>query len=249
MTLRAPRGTRRRARAHLTKVTGVVAVIATMTLAGCGGPSASQATRTLVGTFEIQAGHCSSAHGAPSGSFMVIVDSAGSKTVPNPAGGCANKYYTLLTPGTQKGITTGAFQEDPTPTFDAHNDSLADAIIKPVPFQGIRLGMATNPVDVQDAPSGAAVFAAPRATVQGTKLHVDLRSLNITYGGPPNATCLSSSGYGCWNLGSKNAAGSYDPATHQYALEWFVGETFTPSGDSMVIRLVGTFVPEKKARS
>jgi hypothetical protein len=231
-------------------VLGAIILLTITLLAGCGGvTAASGPTRTLVGTFEIEAGHCTSAHAAPTGSFLVIVDSAGSKTVPNPSGGCANKYYTPLAPGIQKGIITGEFQQNPTPTFDSHNNSLADAVIQPVSFQGIKFGMATNPVDVQDDPAGSPFFAPPTATIQGTTLRVDLRSLNITYGGPPGATCVSSAGYGCWNLGSKDAEGSYDPATHQFVLQWFVGETFTPSGDSMVVRFIGTFVPKKKVTS
>jgi hypothetical protein len=179
----------------------------------------------------------------------VIVDSAGSKTVANPAGGCANRYYTPLSAGTEKGIEVGQFQEDPTPTFDAHGNSLADAVIKPASFLGVHFGMATNPDDVQDAPSGPVAFTPPTATVQGTKLTIDLRSLNITYGGAPGSSCENDAGYGCWNLGSKVATGSYDSKSHQYEVQWFVGETFTPLGDSMIIRFKGTFVPRAKSPS
>jgi hypothetical protein len=218
--------------------------VAAAVLAGCGGGGIA-AARPLVGTFEIQAGHCASAHKAPSGSFLVIVNSAGSKTVANPAGGCANKFYTPLAPGVDKGITTGRFEANPTPTFDAHSNSLADLVIKPVSFLGTKLGMGTSPNDVQDDPSGAPTFSTPKATVRGTALTLDLRSLNITYGGQPGTTCTSSSGYGCWNLGSKAATGTYDPHTHQFVAQWFIGETFTQLGDSMVVRLEGTFVPRR----
>jgi hypothetical protein len=216
-----------------------------LTLASCGGgsPSASGPPKELIGTFELQGGHCAGAHGAPTGSFLVIVDSAGSKTVGNPDGGCANKYYTLLSPGTEKGIETGGFQEDPTPTFDVNGASLADEVIKPVSFLGVKLGMATNPDDVQDAPSGPIAFTPPEATVRGTNLTIDLRSLNITYGGAPNSSCVNDAGYGCWNLGSKAATGSYNAKTHQFVVQWFVGETFTQLGDSMIVRFEGTFVP------
>src|ERR1700722_3080349 len=88
----------------------------TALLANCGGGGPVAQARPLVGTFEIEAGHCTSAHRAPTGSFLVIVDSAGSKTVANPAGGCRNKFYTPLSSGLEKGITTGRFQANPTPT-------------------------------------------------------------------------------------------------------------------------------------
>jgi hypothetical protein len=226
----------------------VATVPIALLLANCGGGGpASGPTRALVGTFDIKAGHCASGHGAPSGSFLVIVDSAGSKTVANPTGGCANKYYTPLSPGSDKGIVTGRFQANPTPTFDAHSNSLADAVIQPVSFHGVKFGMGTASVDVQDAPAGKPVFAAPRATVQGDKLSLDLRSLNITYGGPANTTCVTGNGYGCWNLGSKAATGTYDQQTHQFVVQWFVGESFTQLGDSMIVRFVGTFVPKGKS--
>jgi hypothetical protein len=229
-----------------------LAVTAGLILANCGGSAGGGAAgppRALVGTFEIQGGRCASSHGAPTGSFLVIVDSAGSKTVGNPAGGCANKYYTPLSPGTERGIETGRFQENPTPTFDAHGNSLADAVIKPVSFLGEAIGMATSPDDVQDAASGPAAFSPPAATVVGTKLTINLRSLNITYGGAPGSNCVNDAGYGCWNLGSKSATGSYDPKTHQFVVQWFVGETFTQLGDSMIVRLEGTFVPKAKSLS
>jgi hypothetical protein len=169
--------------------------------------------------------------------------------VANPAGGCANKFYTPLSPGTEKGIETNQFQEDPTPTFDAHGDSLADAVIDPVSFLGEKFGISTDPDDVQDAASGPPAFKPPTAIVRGTKLTLDLRSLNITYGGAPNSSCANDAGYGCWNLGSKAATGSYDPKTHQYVVQWFVGETFTQLGDSMIVRLEGTFVPKAKGHN
>jgi hypothetical protein len=242
-----------RARQRRGKGAALLAVAAfgvPLILASCGGGSPSAASgpaKSLVGTFEIQGGHCTGSKGAPTGSFLVIVDSAGSKTVGNPNGGCKNKYYTPLSPGTQKGIETGQFQTDPIPTFDAHGDSLADAVIAPVSFLGVKFGMATNPDDVQDAPNGPTAFTPPTATVRGTKLTLNLRSLNITYGGSPNSSCQNNAGYGCWNLGSKLAQGSYDPKTHRYVVQWFVGETFTQLGDSMIVRFEGTFVPRAKS--
>jgi hypothetical protein len=227
----------------------LVALLVTLGLASCGGGGGGQATgpaRTLLGTFDIQPGKCPSAHKAPTGSFLVIVNSAGGKTVANPAGGCANKFYTPLTPGLDKGIMTGQFQANPTPTFDAHSNSLANAVIQPVSFLGVKFGMGTSANDVQDDPAGSPTFAPPRAVVRGTKLSIDLRSLNITYGGPASTTCVTGHGFGCWNLGSRAATGSYDPKTHDYVVQWFVGETFTQLGDSMIVRFEGKFVPHAK---
>jgi hypothetical protein len=244
------RARRTRGRGQRAALLAAAALSVPFIVASCGGGSPSAASgpaKALVGTFDIQGGHCTASSGAPTGSFLVIVDSADSKTVGNPDGGCKNKYYTPLSPGTQKGIETGEFQEDPIPTFDGHGDSLADAIIAPVSFLGVKFGMSTSPDDVQDAPNGPPAFTPPTATIRGTKLTLNLRSLNITYGGGPNSSCKNDAGYGCWNLGSKVAQGSYDPKTHQYVVQWFVGETFTQLGDSMIVRFQGTFVPRAKS--
>jgi hypothetical protein len=214
-------------------------------LAACGSGAGGSAgpSYSLNGTFDLHPGHCTSTNGSPSGSFLVVVDSANAKTVANPAGKCADPDYTPLIPGVDKGIETGTFQNNPTPTFDAHSNSLADALIEPASFLGTKFGMATSAQDVQDAPNGTPAFNPPTATVRGTALTLDLRSLNITYGGTPNTTCSNGQGYGCWNLGSKSANGTYDAKTHQFVVQWFVGEAFTELGDSMIIRFEGTFVP------
>jgi len=240
--------TTRRLFARARWVPALAALSLAVVVSSCGGGGGAGAGSTgpvvtLHGTFEIQPGRCTSSHGVPTGSWMVIVDSADSKTVANPDGGCANHFYTPLTPGTDRGIETGQFQANPTPTFDTTSNSLADAVITPVSFDGKKFGMGTSANDVQDAPNGGPVFTAPRALLQGSKLSVDLRSLNITYGGPPGSTCASAQGYGCWNLGSKAATGTYDAATHTYEIEWYLGESFTQLGDSMLVRFSGKFVP------
>jgi hypothetical protein len=225
-----------------------LAVLATtvgLLLSACsgGGGHGAGAGTSLVGTFRLEPGQCTSATAAPTGSYLEVTDAADAKEVDNPQSGCANRQFTLLAPGTDGGVVTGRFQPDPTPTFDSHGNSLAASIVAPVTFQGTMLGMATNADDEQDGPNGPPAFGAPEASVRGTALTIDLRSLDVTYDGNPGTTCSTASGVGCWNLGSKSVTGTYQPATHHFSVGWFVGETFTPAGDSLTVHLEGTFVP------
>ena len=58
-------------------------------------------------------------------------------------------------------------------------------------------------------------------------------------------TCATASGVGCYQLGSRSASGTYDPARHRFTITWFVGESFTPAGDSMTVHLTGIFIPSR----
>jgi hypothetical protein len=218
-------------------------VAASVVTSGCSGGGSSGAGKVLVGTFRLDAGSCTTATALPTGSYLEVIDAADAKEVSNPQSTCANRDFTLLTPGTDGGVVTGKFQPNPTPTFDGHGNSLAGAIVAPALFQGVKLGMATDADDEQDGPSGPPAFAPPSAVLSGSTLNLDLRSLNVTYGGSPGTTCATASGVGCWNLGSKGASGTYDASTRHFSVGWFVGETFTPAGDSLTVHLEGTFVP------
>lgn len=223
----------------------VLALIALVGLSGCGGghPAAAPAPTRLTGLFKLAPGRCTSATAKPTGSYLIVISASQNKAVRNSRGGCVNKNFTVLRPGTDGGLITGRFQAAPTPLFDARRNSRAGAIIKPVRFGPFRLGFATDAHDEQDAVGSAPAYVAPIATVSGKALTVDLRSLVISYGGQPNSTCASGYGIGCWELGSRSASGSYDPITHRFVIDWFTGESFTPKGDSIEVRLAGRFVP------
>jgi hypothetical protein len=197
----------------------------------------------MAGTFRLDAGRCALANAAPTGSYLVVLNAGGGKSVTNPGGGCVNPNYTPLTPGRDGGVVLGDFQPNAQPTFDEQRNSLSDRIINPVAFGPYKLGMATDAHDEQNAPGGTPAFRPPSAERQGRQLHADLRSITITYGGPAGTTCSTAVGVGCWNLGSRSAVGTYDPATKHFAVEWQLGETFTPAGDSLIVHLEGTFIP------
>ncbi|MBV9412363.1 MAG: hypothetical protein JO148_12255 [Acidimicrobiia bacterium] len=228
-------------RAAVTRVALLLIVVGTLT-AACSGNGTT--TDALVGTFRLDAGQCRGPGQVPAGSWLAVLNAAANQSVANPDGGCNNPAYTPLSAGHDGGLRAGSFQPSPDPTFGPTRDSLAGAIVTPVRFQGLALGMATDGHDEQHDPTGPAVFPAPTATVSGGHLHIDLRSLEISYGGPPGGTCATAAvSGGCWDLGSRSVTGSYDARTHRFVAQWFVGEAFTPAGDSMTVHLEGTFVP------
>jgi hypothetical protein len=224
-----------------------VAVAALGTAAGCGGSAKAAAPTHLNGLFRIAPGRCAGGHGKPSGSYLIVISAARSRAVRNPRNRCANHVYTLLRPGTEGGLTTGRFQPEPSPAFDARRNSTATHLIAPVAFGPYLLGFATNSRDEQDAPSGAPAYPAPSAIDENGTLDLDLRSLVMTYAGNANATCRQSYGVGCWNLGSRSAQGTYDAATHHFIIDWLTGEAFVPTGDSIAVHLEGTLVPRAAA--
>jgi len=221
-----------------------IAAVAAAALVSASCSSGTRAPTALVGTFRISAGRCHGKDRPPSGSYLVVAAASSGQDVANPEGGCDNPAYTPLAPGTDGGVVTGTFQPNPVPTFGPDRNSHAARIVAPVSFQGFKLGMATTAADAQHGPGGPATMTAPSATIDGHgHLHLDLRSLDISYGGAPASTCAQSLAGGCWDLGSGAVTGTYDAATGAFTAEWFVGESFTPLGDSLRVYLEGTFVP------
>ncbi|MBV9871403.1 MAG: hypothetical protein JO214_12365 [Frankiaceae bacterium] len=220
---------------------GVAALLTVAALAGCGGSAKAAAPTKLAGQFGITPGHCTTPRAKPTGSYFVAISAAAGHALQNRAGGCANPSYTPLAAGTDGGLITGEFQPQPAKVFDANRNSRAVRLFAPVRFGHYRLGFATSARDEQHAPAGAPAYPPPAAIVTGDTLSVDLRSLVLTYAGRSNSSCRASFGVGCFNLGSKNATGTYDATTHRYVIDWFSGAAFTPNGDSMEFHLEGTF--------
>jgi hypothetical protein len=221
-----------------------VALLGVVTLGGCGGhATAAASSQRLIGLFKLTPGQCTTSKARPTGSYLIAISASQSKAARNPKAGCADADYTPLVPGTDGGLITGQFQGQPSPTFDAHRNSLATRIVKPTSFGPFRFGFATSARDEQDAPAGEPAFPAPVAIATGSTLNIDLRSLVVTYAGQPGSNCAKSYGLGCWELGSKSASGTYDATTHRFVIDWFAGESFTPKADSMEVHLEGTFVP------
>lgn len=201
--------------------------------------SAPSGPSRLVGLLTISSGGCTS--GIPTGSYFAMTKGGG--PVKNATPNCADGTYNLLTQGAT-GLKLGAFQPNPTPTFDSSGNALAADIVRPVAFFGTNFSLATSPQDEQNAPNGPARFPAPTASLSGSAISADLSAVTATWNGPAGGTCSSgpSGGNGCYDQGSNAASGTFDQQTHAYTLDWsatIVGGAF--NGATGHWHLAGTF--------
>ena len=202
--------------------------------------------------------------------FQMLQPGGNAKTGPymknanSPAeGGLA----TLLQPGSAGGLRTGGYQSQPTPAFDAGGNSLADAIMTPTKFFGVRFSVSTNKVDMQTKTQ----VAPPTVWLDHGRLSADLSSWaaswnnqNFNQGAPKPELSTGAKAPGqeqatrVWDWVSQewlssapkptikgtDATGSYDSKTKSFVLEWtslIVGGPF--NGFTGVWHLEGAYVP------
>lgn len=189
-------------------------------------PTAAQAARrALVGTFQIAPGRYTPAKGGQkakiSGSYFRMTYPGGDPLKKGPYfensdSAAKDKTYTLFTPGIDKGLRTGSYQPQPTPAFSANGFALANRIVRPLPFAGIKFSLSTADVDQQ---GGARVATPPTIWADGRKLTGDLRSFTASWnkiyfnqGSPkPNGARPGK---------TTPIAGSYDARTGRYEITW-----------------------------
>ena len=216
-------------------VLAVAVAVAGVAASGAAGASSSK----LVGTFKITKGV--SVKGSIRGSYFRMVYPGGNpKSGPffaNPNSSSSNKTYTLVSPGTQGGLRTGAYQPAPKVAFDSKGDSLAGLIIKPTSFTGINFGVLAS---AKDAQTGKAL-SVPTITVSSGHLSGDVRAFNAAWNklyfnhGSPKAN-------GSRPGLTSRVTGAYNAKTHAYTLTWsgaIVGGPF--NGFTGVWHLTGVF--------
>jgi len=90
-------------------------------LASGPASAAARGRHALVGTFKLRSGACIGS--TVSGTYFQMIYPGGTvangKFFENPDSTCANKAYTLATPGVQGGFVTGKYQPNPAPAFNA----------------------------------------------------------------------------------------------------------------------------------
>ena len=193
----------------------------------------------LEGTFAITAGDCSSS--PVTGSYFRMVQSGGTVAdgpfVPNADSTATDQTYTLLEPGTDGGLTTGAFQPGPDPLFDADGNALADAIIQPVTFFGVAFSITTADTDPETGdPVDAVTITDEEGTLAGqtTAVTAAYGGQEFNQGAPKPDGSLPGE--------TSEVTGTYDPETGAYTLDWasqIVGGSF--DGFTGVWHLEGTF--------
>jgi len=171
----------------------------------------------MVGTFEFTAGSC--AQGVH-GSYFRMIQPGGSAAsgpyVSNNDSRCAEKTYTILAPGRDGGLTTGAYQPEPDPAFDSTGGGKADRVTKPEQFYGVAISTATNPTDPQTRTKVSAPAVSRDA---GGRLGGDLRAFAASWnnqhfnqGSPKPDGSLPGNTAG--------PTGTYNAATGAFTLEW-----------------------------
>jgi hypothetical protein len=263
-------------------MTTVVAVILAATvLAACSsGGTTSDAKKTavdktdeLVGLFRLTAG---AAQGDTiTGTWFRMVQPQGDakngpymKNADSPADG---GQATLLKPGTAGGLRTEGYQSQPTPAFDASGQSLADAIMTPTKFFGVKFSISTNRVDPQtkaEVPPPTVVLKDGKLTAELASWSASWNNQNFNQGAPkpvPNTQAKApgqEKAQRVWDwvagkyldaaskptVTGADATGTYDAKTRAFTMEWtshIEGGPF--NGFTGLWHLEGVFEPGKRA--
>jgi hypothetical protein len=192
----------------------------------------------LLGTFELETGADNG--GAISGSWFEMLDPENPpKPLENGNSPLADKDYTPLSPGTDGGLSTAAFQPAPSPAFSASGNALASAIMQPQNFLGDDFSVVSQASDPQNGetdPVPQIVDTNGQLSGQITAWAVGWNKQWFNQGSPkPNGALPGP---------TTAVTGTYDAATGHYVLEWkslIVEGPFNSQEGSW--HLEGTFVP------
>ncbi len=215
-------------RSRSLRLAALAALLALAALAtGCGDDSGSAASDTtagdtateagfegdLVGTFAITPGDCADA-GVTAGSSFRMLQPGGTVEdgpfIENGDSVCGDTTFTVLSPGTDGGLTTGVFQPAPDPAFDDAGNATSGTIIAPVPFFGLAFSAASDEIDGT---------TAPQVTATDGVLSGDLSALAAYYGGEIFNQGAPKPGGENPGLTS-GPTGTIDPTTGAFVLEW-----------------------------
>jgi hypothetical protein len=216
----------------------------TVTPGSPGSPSGpSGAGTTLDGTFEIEAG-VEHPDGLLSGTYFRM------QSVGNVQSPFGDREYTPLSPGTDGGLETFAYQEPPVPAFAGEfqgqpsGNALANEIVQPQNFFEVNFSIATAPTDLQEGlpdPLPQIVDTNGKLSGQITAWDAQWNGSSFNQGAPKANGTLAADAKGSTTL----PTGTYDAATGHYVLTWtslIVGGGF--GGFIGEWHLEGTFVPQ-----
>jgi hypothetical protein len=231
-----------------TGLTGKLTLAVTVTIGG--RPTGKTVTRTititdpnaprqLIGTLKLTAG-AAPVNGSPTGTYFEMLTSSGAP-LGNLSSPAPNKNYTPLSPGTDGGLRTDAYQPAPSPAFagGTSGGALASRIIAPVPFYGVNFSVATGRTDPQlgtQDPLPAITARGGVLTGQISAWVAQWNGQSFNQGTPkPDGTLPAP---------TTKLSGTYDPTTNAFVLVWksrIVGGPF--NGFTGLWHLQGTFVP------
>lgn len=190
-----------------------LALVISGALIGTGLAASSR--KQLVGTLALSPGKL--LHGRYTGTyFRMLLPGATDKYFSNPASRAKDHTYTLLRPGTERGLELGRFQAPPKPAFSITGSALASNITKPESFVGIKFSISTAPTDAQ---SGRKV-SAPKLTVNGKKLTGDLSAWTAEWNGIYFNQGAPKPG-GSYPGLTQPVTGTYNARTKAFTIVWY----------------------------
>jgi len=202
-------------------------------------PTGTPAGVPMLGLFKLTTG--SADIGAtPSGTYVEMLSSSGGP-LPNISSPAENKDYTTFSPGVDGGLSTVAYEPQPSPAFagGTSGNALADDILEPVPFEGTNFSIDTNAKDVETGQADPIPQVYDdNGTLSGqiTAWDAQWNGQSFNQGTPkPDGTSPAP---------TTALSGTYDAATGAFTLSWqsrIVGGGF--DGYSGYWHLAGTFVP------
>lgn len=212
---------------------GLIAPLLALALIACVSAvfqeqTAGANSTSLVGTFAIAPGKCSSSDEPPTGSYFRLIFPGGSvsggRFFLNANSGCGDRSYTLLRPGSQRGLVTGSYQPPPIPQFGRRGSARANSIVRPVSFTGVNLSLSTSAIDPQTRrPVPVPKIFDDSGTLSGQveAISVAWNNQHINQGSPKP---------GGLRPGTTTAiAGTYNADTGSYEMTWtsqIVGGSF-----------------------
>lgn len=202
--------------------------------------AATGTTTPLVGLFRFTPG--AYANSTASGSYIRLVLAGGTREAgpffPNPSSRATT--YTLLNPGTDGGLRTGAYQPAPSPPFSGSGDALANRIIAPQRFALINYSAQTSPKDPQ---TGADVPTPSISVTPDGKLTGNLAAFAAQWN-KQNFNVGSPKPDGSFPGLTSPVTGTYNSDTKAFTLTWtsqIVGGAFNNFSASW--HFEGTFEP------
>jgi hypothetical protein len=200
---------------------GATALMLTFALAGIllsAGAAISAGGRTLAGTLVFAPGKLIHSGGKyiGVGTYFRMLEPGGTQYFQNPDGPAKNLTYTLLRPGTNKGLELGAYQAPPKTAFSSTGNSLANRITQPQPFAAINFSISTAATDAQSHET----VAAPTLRVKGTKITGNLSAWTAEWNkiyfnqGAPKPG-------GTYPGGTTPVTGTYNPKTKAFVVTWY----------------------------
>lgn len=225
----------------------LLAVVVLMATACGGGDDKKEASaggqEPLVGLFKVTAGTCSDA-AVTSGTYFRMIQPGGKPGegpyVPNGDSPCGDKTWSPMTPGTDGGLRTGAFQPQESQPFDAGGNGISNKIAQPTRWFAVTYSVATNELDPQTNTKAS----QPEIYVKGGQLSGDLSAYAAAWNGQHFNQGSPKPGGQRPGL-TTGPTGTYDASTKKFTLEWtsqIVGGPFNNFTGTW--HLEGTFEPE-----